>query len=111
MNPAHLTALDREAANAAALEFSQALKVRSMVRRTILLAVCTVALGSVALTLRSTLPNPILSPNDSGTLSTYSTSGSIEVTTPFFQNLGTNGRTCNSCHVSSTAWTISPPEV
>lgn len=68
-------------------------------------------LASVAFTVRSTLPNPITSPNASGTLSTFSTSGPIDVTTPFFQNLGTNGRTCNSCHVSSTAWTISPPEV
>src|SRR5437763_833849 len=82
-----------------------------MFRRTILLALCIGALGSVALTLRNTLPNPIVSPNSSGTLSTYSTSGPIDVTTPFFQNLGTNGRTCNSCHVSSTAWTISPSEV
>src|SRR5438874_7567305 len=57
------------------------------------------------------LPNPVSSVNPAGTMSTYSTSGPIDVRNAFFQNLGTNGRTCNSCHVSSTAWTISPTEV
>src|SRR3954467_7769819 len=82
-----------------------------MRRRTILVITSMLGLASVAFTVRSTLPNPITSPNGSGTLSTYSISGSIDVTTPFFQSLGTNGRTCNSCHVSSSAWTISPAEV
>src|SRR6266481_1330688 len=73
----------------------------------------TVILGvtSLAAKIQTTLPNPIISPNDSGTLSTYSTAGPIDVTNAFFQSLGTNGRTCNSCHVSSNAWTISPPEI
>src|SRR5437868_7822310 len=57
------------------------------------------------------LPNPVSSVNPSGTMSTYSTAGPIDVGNAFFQNLGTNGRTCNSCHVSSNAWTISPVEV
>jgi hypothetical protein len=30
---------------------------------------------------------------------------------PFFQNLGTNGRRCDSCHVPSAAWGITPREV
>lgn len=30
---------------------------------------------------------------------------------PFFHSLGTNGRSCASCHVPSTGWTISPEEV
>ena len=57
------------------------------------------------------LPNPLNSPDSSGVLSTYSTAGGVDPFNAFFQNLGTNGRTCGSCHVSSTAWTISPPEV
>ncbi len=28
--------------------------------------------------------------------------------TPFFQSLGTNGRTCGTCHVASEGWTITP---
>jgi hypothetical protein len=38
-------------------------------------------------------------------------SGPLDLTNPFFQSLGTNGRSCVSCHVPSTGWTISPPEV
>ena len=79
--------------------------------RSLLLLVLVLGFAGLAHTVRSTLPNPIVSPNDSGTLSTFSTSGPIDVTTPFFQSIGTNGRTCNSCHVSSSAWTISPAEV
>src|SRR5436853_5421154 len=57
------------------------------------------------------IPNPTSSQDPSGTLSTYSTAGPIDVRNAFFQDMGTNGRTCNSCHVSSNAWTISPVEV
>jgi hypothetical protein len=35
----------------------------------------------------------------------------IDLTNPFFMSLGTNGRACVTCHVASTAWTISPNEV
>lgn len=57
------------------------------------------------------LPNPIRSTDPTGTLSTYSTAGGIDLSNPFFQNLGTNGRSCGSCHVSSDAWTIIPPDL
>ena len=51
-------------------------------------------------------------PNPSGVLRTITLDGSgLDLTNPFFQSLGTNGRSCVSCHVPSTGWTISPPEV
>jgi cytochrome c peroxidase len=59
----------------------------------------------------SNSPNPGNSNDPTGTLSTYSTAGGIDQSNPFFQNLGTNGRTCGSCHVSSDAWTITPPDI
>jgi cytochrome c peroxidase len=37
--------------------------------------------------------------------------GDLDLTNPFFQSLGTNGRSCASCHVASTGWTITPAEV
>jgi cytochrome c peroxidase len=37
--------------------------------------------------------------------------GDLDLTNPFFQSLGTNGRSCASCHVASAGWTISPLEV
>jgi cytochrome c peroxidase len=58
--------------------------------------------------------NPSLdSPNDFGVLRTVTVDGSpIDTTHPlFFQPLGTNGRSCSSCHVASTGWTLNPSEV
>ena len=59
----------------------------------------------------STLPSPLLTGNGSGVLMTYSTAGGIDLGNPFFQNLGTNGRTCASCHAPSDAWTVAPPDI
>jgi cytochrome c peroxidase len=56
-------------------------------------------------------PNPLNSTDVTGTLGTYSTAGGIDQSNPFFQSLGTNGRTCGSCHVSSDAWSITPPDL
>src|SRR5947207_10108376 len=82
--------------------------MRSKTLATALLMFLLVALPTYA---GNGLPNPVSSVNPAGTMSTYSTAGPIDVRNAFFQNLGTNGRTCNSCHVSSNAWTISPAEV
>ena len=54
------------------------------------------------------LPNPLVSADPTGTLATYSTAGGVDLSNPFFQNFGTNGRTCKSCHVSSEGWSITP---
>ena len=37
--------------------------------------------------------------------------GPIDLTGPFFQSLGTNGRSCGSCHRPAQGWTISADEV
>jgi hypothetical protein len=51
-------------------------------------------------------------PNPSGVLRTITLDGTaLDFSNPFFQSLGTNGRSCVSCHVPSTGWTISPAEV
>ncbi len=58
------------------------------------------------------LPNLLPFPDATGLVETYSTSGQpIDLTGPFFQSLGTNGRSCSTCHRPAQAWTISPPEV
>jgi len=54
------------------------------------------------------LPNPLVTHNASGQLSTYTTSKFIDTANPFFQNLGTNGRTCFTCHDPRDAWSITP---
>ena len=49
--------------------------------------------------------------NATGVARTYSTAGHIDTGNPFFQNLGTNGRACVTCHQPATGWTITPAEV
>jgi hypothetical protein len=45
--------------------------------------------------------------NAAGIATTFHTSGGIDHTNPFFENLGTNGRTCETCHAGAAAWTTS----
>src|SRR5215831_7824452 len=49
--------------------------------------------------------------NSSGSHQTISTTGNTDPNNPFFQNLGTNGRTCVSCHQPAQSWGITPSEV
>ena len=47
----------------------------------------------------------------SGVQRTVTTADAFDFDNPFFQNLGTNGRTCFSCHQPDQAWTVSPPRI
>ena len=80
------------------------------VLKTSALGAAFVIFGSISLFGGKLLPNPLLSPDSTGVLATYSTAGGI-VINPFFQSLGTNGRSCGTCHISSSAWTITPADV
>src|SRR5438034_1093968 len=80
-----------------------------LVNGTLFLAV--LALGSVSVFGEKFLPNPLKTSDASGVLGTNSTAGGIDINNPFFQDLATNGRTCNTCHISSSAWTITPADV
>lgn len=42
-----------------------------------------------------------------GYIATYSTGGAINKNSAFFQSLGTNGRTCETCHQASEAFSMS----
>ena len=44
--------------------------------------------------------------NDYGVAETFHTSGSIDFTNPFFLALGTNPRTCMTCHNPNQGWTM-----
>jgi cytochrome c peroxidase len=46
-----------------------------------------------------------------GEISTFTTSGTIDTSNPFFQSLGTNGRSCSTCHVAKQAWSITPSDL
>lgn len=49
--------------------------------------------------------------DESGLFTTFSTTGSVDLTNPFFQPLGSNGRTCQTCHQPKFGWTITPESV
>lgn len=53
------------------------------------------------------LPNLFPFRNDTGILKTFNATGKLDLTGPFFQSLGTNGRTCASCHQPGEAWSVS----
>lgn len=50
-------------------------------------------------------------PDPTGAVRTFSTTGSVDTTNPFFQSLGTNGRACISCHQPGDAWTVTPKHI
>ena len=47
----------------------------------------------------------------SGVVATWNVNGALDLTNPFFQELGINGRTCFSCHRPEQGWTITPRSV
>jgi cytochrome c peroxidase len=58
------------------------------------------------------MPNLFPIPNARGLLATYNTANQpIDLSGPFFQSLGTNGRRCSSCHLPTEGWSISADEV
>ncbi|HTV14597.1 MAG TPA: hypothetical protein VME68_07770 [Acidobacteriaceae bacterium] len=58
------------------------------------------------------LHNGVLFVNPNGASQTYSANGGgIDLTGPFFQSMGTNGRTCGTCHEPSDGMSISAANV
>ena len=49
--------------------------------------------------------------NPTGAARTISTAGPVDRSNPFFQELGTNGRTCFTCHRPDGGWSITPAGV
>ena len=74
------------------------------------IVVCTVGLitlatgGAIADVF---LPNLFPFLDFTGLSGTYSTTGSVDLSGPFFQSLGTNGRTCATCHQPGNAFGLS----
>ena len=49
--------------------------------------------------------------NPAGVHRTVTIDGSLDRTNPFFEELGTNGRSCFSCHRPAQAWSVTPGEL
>ncbi len=46
--------------------------------------------------------------NASGLAATFNAAGPLDLGNPFFQKLGTNGRSCDTCHQPADGWTVTP---
>jgi cytochrome c peroxidase len=60
---------------------------------------------------RGALPASLAFGNAAGVLGTLTAGGSFDEENPFFAALGTNGRTCGTCHPPAQAWSITPSEL
>jgi hypothetical protein len=90
--------------------------IRWVVLVTVGLLTAAVAAGLMAKILRAesltdffeSLPNLFPLPDPSGFVEIYNVNNtSIDLTGAFFQSLGTNGRSCSSCHRPAEAWSVS----
>lgn len=59
----------------------------------------------------STVSNDQQYADSLGTVASYDTAGVIDLGNPFFQSLGSNGRSCFSCHQIDQAWSITPSSI
>jgi cytochrome c peroxidase len=88
------------------------LQLSSVPSRSLATGALAMALLLISVPLASGQQNVLDTPDPTGVLRTITPDGSpLDFSNPFFQSLGTNGRSCVSCHVPSTGWTISPAEV
>jgi hypothetical protein len=78
-------------------------------RRGALTLLLSCALGTAA---ASTADVDALTAADAtGIIRTYTASGDVDTANPFFQSLGTNGRSCFTCHRPETAWSVTPASI
>ena len=56
-------------------------------------------------------PNLFGFADPTGIVRTYNVNGATDFDNPFFQSLGTNGRSCGSCHLPADGWSIVPSHV
>ena len=81
---------------------------------TVVVSTCAVAgmfAASGLSTAGETDPRQLVSNDSTGQVRTFNTNGALDVDNPFFQDLGTNGRTCFTCHRPAQGWTITPESV
>ena len=84
----------------------------SLARRVIVLIVLILFL-SISTRAVSAIADSITNTDDSGKLTVYSSDAvnGISFGNPFFQPLGTNGRTCNSCHRLESGMSLSVAQI
>jgi cytochrome c peroxidase len=76
-------------------------------KRVLASVVALLVLASGSMVADIYLPNLFPFLDFTGLSATNSTTGSIDLSGPFFQSLGTNGRSCGTCHAPSDAFGLS----
>jgi len=75
-------------------------------RRLLTVLVCFVSVTAAAAVF-GFIPNLQPFRDNTGAVATFSTAGTINEQNPFFQSLGTNGRTCATCHQADQSFGLS----
>ncbi|HEX7418866.1 MAG TPA: hypothetical protein VF505_03205, partial [Thermoanaerobaculia bacterium] len=57
------------------------------------------------------LPNLAPFSDEHGVAKTFSAGGAVDLSNPFFESIGTNGRSCGSCHQPGDGWTVTPAHI
>jgi cytochrome c peroxidase len=83
-----------------------------LLRTGIAVATCLATLAAAtAAPANGNAPNLFVFADPSGSVRTFNTRGAIDVGNLFFQSLGTNGRSCGSCHEAADGWTVVPAHI
>jgi hypothetical protein len=89
-----------------------------MLKRPFVTLAVFVSAGAIALLMTAgrsaagdAAPSLLASDDPSGQVRTFNVNGALDFDNPFFKELGTNGRTCFSCHRPDQGWTITPEGV
>ncbi len=88
-------------------------RYRLIIIKAVFLAVATlVAIAALSGQQITFIPNGTFFGNPGGASETHSTTGDgIDLTNPFFQSIGSNGRSCGSCHQPSDGMSVSAAHV
>ncbi|MGH8090830.1 MAG: hypothetical protein ACREO6_05190 [Rudaea sp.] len=84
---------------------------RNSVRSVTTILALACAFGATAAPTDALRSDSLTTADSSGWLRTFTPAGLIDTGNPFFQSLGTNGRSCNSCHRQAQGWTVTPTEL
>lgn len=91
--------------------FPNLLSFMKNIHSSVLPGLC-VLIGSAQIVLAGPrIPDMKEFPNGSGSSQSFSSNGALDTRNPFFQSLGSNGRSCISCHQPGEGWSVTPAGV
>lgn len=95
------------------LRHSPRARFRRVIGNLVVCATLVTVSTTLAIKLRGTsdVANLAAYPDPSGVMQTFTKNGNIDISSPFFANLGTNGRSCATCHQASDAWSVTPSHI